>query len=228
MCIKFCMTVWHKDIVTCWTHRDLEGPFFSIFKLLFTGKWTAQVFLSKLHSWGKLCSVISVGDTQAQSARTNNYCTEGRVVLMKPPHILTLLNPKVIEWGLFNIMYLYFVSIILCLSVYRHLFFLLQHYLLQRPCSVSKEELNPPPLASRTCISPSALRWKHQRQTVDGIGKKQHAMFVQITCFDLANGCIMLFWYKSSHSFIYLLGTKRLSTCSTQENVSNYTCQFSQ
>lgn len=172
MCIKFCMTVWHKDIVTCWTHRDLEGPFFSIFKLLFTGKWTAQVFLSKLHSWGKLCLVISVGDTQAQSARTNNYCTEGRVVLMKPPHILTLLNPKVIEWGLFHIMYLYFVSIILYLSLYRHLFFLLQHYLLQKPCSVSKEELNPPPLASRTCISPSALRWKHQRQTVDGIGKK--------------------------------------------------------
>ena len=40
-------------------------------------------FLGTVHSWGILCLVLSVGDTRAQSAWTNNYCTEGRAELSR-------------------------------------------------------------------------------------------------------------------------------------------------
>lgn len=51
--------------------------FFPLY-FLFTWKWTAQFFLSKVRSQGKLCLVLSVGDTPTQSVRTNNYCTKSR------------------------------------------------------------------------------------------------------------------------------------------------------
>lgn len=98
----FKKTIYKYLYLTCWKHHvQSGGACFSLLNLPFTGKCTAQVFLSKLCAWGKLHLALSVGDTRAQSAITNNYCTEGRggASAWKAAHMLARLNVKVIEWG---------------------------------------------------------------------------------------------------------------------------------
>lgn len=84
---------------------NLEDPvFLFLVNLPFTGKWTAQISLGKVCSWGKLCLALLVGDTRAHSTRTNNYCTKGESqgVRMKHSHMLMLLSPRINKMGIIH------------------------------------------------------------------------------------------------------------------------------
>lgn len=234
----FKKTIYKYLYPTCWKHHvQSGGTCFSLLNLPFTGKCTAQVFLSKLGAWGKLRLALSVGDTRAQSAITNNYCTEGRggASAWKTAHMLARLNVKVIEWGLLNNedeRGLLLIHCCLFMSPFRSVPHLCVPSFLcastsitlwQQHCTVSKEMLNPPPsLSLRAC---AALRW-----TNCGWHWERHCVVHVVVWWPILikqMAAICDFCYKSSPKTHLSAQDKRLFTNMIEWNASNYTCQIS-